>query len=373
MARIRTIKPEFWTDSFMVQLPPIARLIFISLWSCADDHGFIPDETERLAMEVMPRESPDDFDRWLQFFEASGRIERFVGGDDTQFLRIKNWEKHQRVDRPSKSKIYRDGSRKIAIPLSSRRAVAEKYGCPPGGSIEASCYYCGTSGEIHWHKTSKGAPSGWVTFPGLEMDHLECEDLGGESLSKNIVLSCRGCNRSKGTKSWFDFFSSLSGIEGSRSFASGLDRNREQGTGNEEQGKDLRAKALLSSGDDDFSEIQIAFDAYNESATRAGWPKAQALTKTRKAALKARLKEAGGIDGWRVALGKAEASPHLCGQNDRGWTADLDFILQAKSFTKLMEGSYDRRPQGAQPAEQPKRRGIDFDLSKFDDYGNRIK
>ena len=26
MARIRTIKPEFWTDSFMVQLPPLARL-----------------------------------------------------------------------------------------------------------------------------------------------------------------------------------------------------------------------------------------------------------------------------------------------------------------------------------------------------------
>lgn len=90
-------------------------------------------------------------------------------------------------------------------------------------------------------------------------------------------------------------------------------------------------------------DAQIAFGAYNDAAKRAGWPKAQTLTKARASSLKARLKECGGLDGWHEALSKAEASPHLCGQNDRGWRADLDFILQQKSFTKLMEGSYDRK------------------------------
>ena len=51
----------------------------------------------------------------------------------------------------------------------------------------------------------------------------------------------------------------------------------------------------------------------------------------------------GGIDGWHIALQKLSESNFLTGQNDNGWKADFDFILQEKSFTKLMEGSYDNR------------------------------
>lgn len=202
MARIRTIKPEFWTDSFMVQLPPIARLFYIALWTAADDYGFIRDEPDRLAMELFPRENPLVVDDWLQFFCASGRIETFIAGDGTVYHKINSWEKHQRIDKPTKSKIAREDSRKVAIPLSVRRRVAEKYGCAPGENIEALCYYCGVAGRVHWHKLSDGRPSQWVTFPGLELDHLIPEDYGGAAEEENIVLSCRMCNRSKGTKHW---------------------------------------------------------------------------------------------------------------------------------------------------------------------------
>ena len=203
MARIRTIKPEFWTDSFMVQLPPLARLIYIALWTAADDHGLIPDEPERLAMEVMPKEDALVFDDWFQFFEASGRIE-LLAVEGATFYRIGKWETHQRVDKPSKSRIFREGSRKVAIPLGVRRKVAEKYGCAPGGQVDAQCYYCGAFGQVHWHKLSNGRPSGWVTFPGLELDHLEPEANGGQTIAENFVLACRSCNRSKGTKLWIE-------------------------------------------------------------------------------------------------------------------------------------------------------------------------
>lgn len=94
-------------------------------------------------------------------------------------------------------------------------------------------------------------------------------------------------------------------------------------------------------------DLQPAFDAYNEAAREAGWPQVQKLTKARKASLKARIKDAGGLDGWRYALARARASPHLCGQNDRGWTASFDFLTQQSSFAKLMEGNYDPRKPAA--------------------------
>lgn len=94
-------------------------------------------------------------------------------------------------------------------------------------------------------------------------------------------------------------------------------------------------------------EVDEAFRAYNAVAERVGLPVAQKLTEPRERALRARLKDCGGLAGWRVAMEKLEASPFCTGQNAQGWRADLDFVLQAKSFTRLMEGAYDARaPSG---------------------------
>lgn len=113
--------------------------------------------------------------------------------------------------------------------------------------------------------------------------------------------------------------------------------------------KEEEAKASLSSGADKTADVQpideiaIAVSAYNASATVSGWPKVQVLNKTRRSALNARLKDCGGLDGWVTALAKAQASPHLCGHNNRGWTASFDFLTSQSGFTKLMEGNYDDR------------------------------
>ena len=89
-----------------------------------------------------------------------------------------------------------------------------------------------------------------------------------------------------------------------------------------------------------------AFEEYNAAAMRAGWPVVQRVTKPRIAALKARMRDSGGLDGWRAALAKAEASDFLCGRRpgrDGPFIASFDFLVQAQSFTRLMEGNYDNR------------------------------
>lgn len=101
--------------------------------------------------------------------------------------------------------------------------------------------------------------------------------------------------------------------------------------------------------------VDEAVEGYNLMADDVGWPKAQRVTAARRAALKARLRECGGIEGWRAAMAKARASPFLMGDHDRDWRPSLDFFLQAKSFTKLMEGAYDRSSRPAAGQREPDR------------------
>lgn len=80
--------------------------------------------------------------------------------------------------------------------------------------------------------------------------------------------------------------------------------------------------------------------AWNELAGRKGLPKVAKITEARRKAMRARIRE-NTIEEWQQALAAVERSKHCCGDNDRGWRADLDFLLQPKSFTRLIEGFYD--------------------------------
>lgn len=95
------------------------------------------------------------------------------------------------------------------------------------------------------------------------------------------------------------------------------------------------------SGPDPF---ELAVQGWNDLAGRLGLAKVQRLTDARKSKLRNRLAECGGIEGWNAALARVEASAFLRGDKT-DWKCDFDFLLQAKSFTKLMEGAYDDGPR----------------------------
>lgn len=93
-------------------------------------------------------------------------------------------------------------------------------------------------------------------------------------------------------------------------------------------------------------ETSIAVRMFKEAAEENGWPVPRVLSKSRRSALKARLKELDGIEGWKIALEKAAASSHCNGGNDRGWRLSFDFITSQSGLSKLMEGNYDDRSNG---------------------------
>lgn len=98
MARIRTIKPDFWTDGNMVKLSPFARLLYIGMWNFTlCDHGHVADDAMKLKLQILPMD-PVDIDELLAEIMAQGRVVRVVDGDGRTYLLVKRFEDHQKID-----------------------------------------------------------------------------------------------------------------------------------------------------------------------------------------------------------------------------------------------------------------------------------
>lgn len=113
------------------------------------------------------------------------------------------------------------------------------------------------------------------------------------------------------------------------------------------EGKEVYSSPPATPDPPDPSDDAVA--EFNRLAVRTGLPQAQKITKARKRALRARIAEAGGVEGWQAALAKIEASDFLTGRIARtngheNWTPNLDWFLKPANFTKLLEGSYDNKP-----------------------------
>jgi len=59
MARIRTVKPEFFTSEDIVELPPLARLLYIAMWCEADKEGRLAWKPKTFKMRYLPADNCD--------------------------------------------------------------------------------------------------------------------------------------------------------------------------------------------------------------------------------------------------------------------------------------------------------------------------
>lgn len=106
MARIRTIKPEFPQSESMGRVGRESRLCFIQLWTLADDSGRLRGNSRMLASLLYPYDddAPALIGGWLDELEAEGCVQRYVIDGDS-YLAICAWAKHQKIDKPSASKL----------------------------------------------------------------------------------------------------------------------------------------------------------------------------------------------------------------------------------------------------------------------------
>lgn len=103
MARIRTIKPEFWTDEKIVELTPWARLLFLGLLNFADDNGRLVNSQKRIKMQVLPADSVSIQELLTELGNAGFLL--FYSVNNIDYIQIVNFTKHQKVNRPSHTTI----------------------------------------------------------------------------------------------------------------------------------------------------------------------------------------------------------------------------------------------------------------------------
>ena len=119
MGRIRSIKPEFPQSESMGRIGREARLCFILLWTIVDDSGRARASSRMLASLLYPYDddAPKRIEAWLSELEREGCIDRYTV-DGNSYLQVRNWLIHQKIDRPSPSKIpaFDESSRALANP-----------------------------------------------------------------------------------------------------------------------------------------------------------------------------------------------------------------------------------------------------------------
>ena len=80
-------------------------------------------------------------------------------------------------------------------------------------------------------------------------------------------------------------------------------------------------------------------------------PKIITFTPHRKKALATRSKEPDFADNWKQMIDKISQSAFCTGHNDRGWKADVEWLLgNSTNYIKVLEGKYDNSPsKSAEP------------------------
>lgn len=93
MARSRNIKPSFFTNDELAEIPALGRLLFVALWTMADREGRLEDRPKRIKAEALPYDDCD-CDELLSELAKRGFIVRYQAGEG-RFIQVVNFTKHQ--------------------------------------------------------------------------------------------------------------------------------------------------------------------------------------------------------------------------------------------------------------------------------------
>lgn len=178
MARLRTLKPSFFTNDILAEVEPLGRILFQGLWCIADREGRLEDRPRRIKAEVLPYDDADADQLLNDLAEREFIIRYEVEGK--RYIQIVNFTKHQ-------SPHYKELPSAIPAPPGW-----EDSGYVVGGLPEAdrqrilkrddfTCRRCGSTED-------------------LTIDHKIPRSRGGTNDEDNLQTLCRRCNSAKNNR-----------------------------------------------------------------------------------------------------------------------------------------------------------------------------
>ena len=176
MARARNIKPGFFKNELLAEMPPETRLLFMGLWCLADREGRFEDRPKKIKMELFPCDSFSIEDS-LALLAKDGFLLRYeVGGK--RYAQVVNFTKHQM---PHHKEVPSD----IPAPPGCAQVTRHSYDVPAKVKEEVfardgnACLKCGA-------------------LESLSLDHIQPLCSGGDNSTNNLQTLCTSCNSSKG-------------------------------------------------------------------------------------------------------------------------------------------------------------------------------
>lgn len=104
MARIRTIKPSFFTSLTIASLTPEQRLTFVGLWTHVDDDGrcIYDPRLIKAALWALDERLARDVEEDVAALQEASLIVLYEV-DERRYLAIRTWAEHQRIPKPTRS------------------------------------------------------------------------------------------------------------------------------------------------------------------------------------------------------------------------------------------------------------------------------
>lgn len=184
MARIRTIKPEFWESESVGRLSFGARLLCIASLNLADDEGLLRWNEAFLMSQVFAYDDvlTEQISEWMRELVNESIIFPYKSSTSNQRLGwIVNFRTHQVINRPQPSKLpapsLQNRDYQNAIFMRDHHV----------------CHLCGERVNISDAPNISGslAPS---------IDHLIPVSKGGSDHPSNLKTSHLSCNKSRGNR-----------------------------------------------------------------------------------------------------------------------------------------------------------------------------
>lgn len=131
MARIRTIKPEFWEDEKIAKLTMPCRLFFIGTWSYADDAGVFRANAALLKSKIFPYDDirTSEIQKHLDAL-VEARMILPISHNGESFYVIRTFRSHQKFDA------------RFPNHLIDSEVLRDLMGAPPQPSVDPSGTQC---------------------------------------------------------------------------------------------------------------------------------------------------------------------------------------------------------------------------------------
>ena len=186
MARIRTIKPEFFTSEDVVSLSPLARLLYIAMWCESDREGRFEWKPRTFKLRYLPGDNCDvealatelTDSGMVVLYEVEGRV----------YAEIPSFTRHQSINNRENESVLPG---RPNVP-TSKASGGEADRIPTGVNVPAKLRE-----EIILRDGGKCLRCGSVD--SLTIDHIFPQCVGGTHARANLRTFCRSCNARRPT------------------------------------------------------------------------------------------------------------------------------------------------------------------------------